>query len=185
MVCSEHRGLKWKQMVKLCCHKMCWNNICPRWLGHKVYPIVWGGTTLSPTSTKVCTIQSSRGWWKTHRAKNTDGIISAITVCAVSFILSLRFYCFLSPCWWGKKKRAQRLLGDSCRPLPPRRFLSALNVTGALGAQITLESYIFMCSFCSGAQTKNEGGGGEGEMSYPRQEKWPHLSSPDLGERCR
>lgn len=102
--------------------------------------------------------------------KNTEGIISAKTVCTISSSYLCTFIAF-SPCG-----ETLRLLGMLL--FPPGRFLSLLNVTGALGAQITLESCIFLCRFASGLKLQRMEGGG---ISYPRQEKWSHLSSWDLG----
>lgn len=59
--------------------------------------------------------------------------------------------------------------------IPPQRFLSLLNVTGAFGAQITLESTIFLCRFAPGLKLQRmKGVGGraniismQGEMISP------------------
>lgn len=93
--------------------------------------------------------------------KNTEGIISAKTVCTISSSYLCTFIAF-SPCG-----ETLRLLGMLL--IPPRRFLSLLNVTGALGAQITLESCIFFCRFASGLKLRRMKGreGRENIISMP------------------
>lgn len=95
--------------------------------------------------------------------KNTEGIISAETVCTISSSYLCTFIAF-SPCG-----ETLRLLGMLL--IPPRRFLSLLNVTGALGAQITLESCILLCRFASGLKLQRMKEVRGEKISYPCQEK--------------
>lgn len=104
--------------------------------------------------------------------KNIEGIISAKTVCTIITSYLCTFIAF-SPCA-EMLRRLGKLL------IPPQRFVSLLNVTGALGDQITLESCILLCRFASGLKLQRMKGRKK-EISYPCQKKLSHLSSGDLG----
>lgn len=108
-----------------------------------------------PAYNVSCRIQQEEHTTKTVKASLVPKL-SAPSAHLISALLLLSLPVVNRSGWWGR-----------CW-FPPRRFLSLVNVTGALGAQIILEKPYFLVSFRSRAQAPKEWrrGGEEGDVRY-------------------
>lgn len=96
-----------------------------------------------PAYNVSCRIQQEEHTTKTVKASLVPKL-SAPSAHLISALLLLSLPVVNRSGWWGR-----------CW-FPPRRFLSLVNVTGALGAQIILEKPYFLVSFRSRAQAPKE-----------------------------
>lgn len=111
---------------------------------------------------------------KNIQQKKTEGIISAKTVCTVSSSYLCTFIAF-SPCG-----ESLGLMGTLLIPSPKIFILSECH--WSFGRSNHFRKAVFSCVVSlQGSSSKRMKAGREGgEISYPCQEKWSHLSSRDL-----